>query len=206
MSADGDAAAGELHDQPHLGDRLHPVARDRDDLAGEVAAVVGDAKGGEGAADGGASRAASSSSSRSRMSAARVERGAVLGLQRAQALGEEGVLARARRSQQRAARRRVTLTSDERPVGRVGVRARRGPPPRAWRAAAWRSGAGCARASASSLGVSGPWRSMRRERRALASGDRPTPASWRSRRAVRVIAEAQAGRRVGGVEVVAIAN
>ena len=68
--ADGDAGAGELHDQPHLGDDLHPVAGDRDDLAGEVPAVVRDAKGGEGAVQGGA-HARSSSSSRSRIAAAR---------------------------------------------------------------------------------------------------------------------------------------
>ena len=42
--ADRRAAAGELHDEPHLGDRLHPVAGDRDDLAGEVPAVVRDAQ------------------------------------------------------------------------------------------------------------------------------------------------------------------
>ena len=44
---------GELHDQPHLGDGLHPVAGQRDHLAGEVAPVVGDAQGEEGAVQGG---------------------------------------------------------------------------------------------------------------------------------------------------------
>ena len=68
--ADGDARAGELHDQPHLGDDLHPVAGDRDDLAGEVPAVVRDREGGEGAPEARA-HARSSSSSRSRIAAAR---------------------------------------------------------------------------------------------------------------------------------------
>ena len=52
--ADGGAGAGELHDQPHLGHGLHPVARERDHLAGEVAPVVRDAEGEEGAVQGGA--------------------------------------------------------------------------------------------------------------------------------------------------------
>ena len=37
---DRDAGAGQLHHQPHLADDLHPVAGDRDHLAGEVPAVV----------------------------------------------------------------------------------------------------------------------------------------------------------------------
>ena len=40
--ADGDAGAGEAEDQPELGDDLHPVAGQRDDLPAEVEAVVGD--------------------------------------------------------------------------------------------------------------------------------------------------------------------
>ncbi len=47
---DRDAAAGQLEDQPDLGDHLHPVAGERDDLPGEVAPVVGDGEGVEGCA------------------------------------------------------------------------------------------------------------------------------------------------------------
>ena len=58
--------------------------------------------------------------------------------------------------------------------------------------------------AATSLGVSGPWRSM------LASaapwlGDSPTPASWRRRRDVRVIAR-RSWAATWVVEAVAIAN
>jgi hypothetical protein len=42
--ADRDPASGQLEDQPHLGDHLHPVAAQGDDLAGEVAPVVGNLK------------------------------------------------------------------------------------------------------------------------------------------------------------------
>jgi hypothetical protein len=39
--ADSDARAGQAEDQPDSGDHLHPVARERDQLADEVAAIVG---------------------------------------------------------------------------------------------------------------------------------------------------------------------
>ncbi len=47
VSPTDDAGAGQLHHQPHLADDLHPVAGDRDHLAGEVPAVVGNPERGE---------------------------------------------------------------------------------------------------------------------------------------------------------------
>ena len=88
--ADRRAAAGELHDQPHLGDDLHPVARDRDDLAGEVAPVVRDAQRGERAVERRRHSSMPSSSAAARSSVARSAGG-----ERVEPLGEEGVLARA---------------------------------------------------------------------------------------------------------------
>ena len=74
--ADGEGAAREGQHQPHLGDDLHPVAADRDQLAGEPAPVVRDLKRADRASEGGCStgtalRAHPPSSIRSRTSAAR---------------------------------------------------------------------------------------------------------------------------------------
>ncbi len=78
--ADRDAGAGQLHDEPHLGDDLHPVADQRDDLAGEVAPVVGDLERGQRAAEcERQERPSSCSSMRSSRTAARSQRRAVLG-------------------------------------------------------------------------------------------------------------------------------
>ncbi len=44
---DGDPGAGQRQDQPELGDDLHPVAGQRDDLPAEVEAVVADLERGE---------------------------------------------------------------------------------------------------------------------------------------------------------------
>ena len=69
--ADRDAAAGQAEDQPERGDRLHPVAGERDDLPGEVAPVVGDGERVEAAPYRGAQPLRRSSSIPSRISAAR---------------------------------------------------------------------------------------------------------------------------------------
>ena len=99
---DRDAAPGQREDQPHLGDDLHPVAAQRDELAREVAAVVGDGQGGEGAAQRGAHRR-SPSSSRSRISAARSSVATSSCVELAQAARQVGVLAGAQLAQQRPA-------------------------------------------------------------------------------------------------------
>ena len=181
--ADERAVAGQLQDQPHLGDGLHPVAAERDDLAGEVAPVVRDGERAEGAAQGGRHRRPSSSSRRSRMAAARSSVATSSGVEGGEAPGEELVLARALAAQQRA------------PAGAHGDRATSGGrsgPARGRRARAPRGGASTRVAvgrwtrscAASSLGVSGPWRSIAASAE-ICDGLRSAPASWRSRRAVR---------------------
>jgi hypothetical protein len=59
--------------------------------------------------------------------------------------------------------------------------------------------------AASSLGVSGPWRSITASA-APCDGDSDPPASWRSRRAVRVIASRSRVATSVSAEVVCIAN
>ena len=121
-----------------------------------------------------------SSSAAARSSVARSS-----GAERVEALGEEGVLARARRGEQRAPGRR---DGDERgaAVGRIGGA---GDEPRLLEPAddARDRRALHALARASSLGVSGPWRSIVASA-AVSEGERSVPASWRSRRADRAIA------------------
>ena len=85
---DREAAAGQRQDQPDLGDHLHPVAADRDQLPGEVAPVVRDLERCEGAAERGGHRGSRSSRS-SRISAARSSVVELLG-DRARAGGARG--------------------------------------------------------------------------------------------------------------------
>ncbi len=70
--ADGEAGARQSEDEPELGDDLHPVAGQGDDLPAEVEAVIADLEGCEGAVEGGA-QARPSSSTCSRISAARAK-------------------------------------------------------------------------------------------------------------------------------------
>ena len=67
--ADGERRARQREDQPHLGDDLHPVARDRDELSAEPPAVVRDLEGADCSLQRG--RHEGSSSMRSSTSAAR---------------------------------------------------------------------------------------------------------------------------------------
>ena len=109
--ADGDAAAGQLEDQPDLGDRLHPVAGERDDLPGEVAPVVRDGEGVEAAPHRGA---------QPRSSSQQVHE--VLGQALLEDLG-------ARRSRVSTSRRagRACAAPGRRSCGRAGGAAARGP-------------------------------------------------------------------------------
>ena len=100
--ADRHAAAGQLQDQPGLGDHLHPVAAQGDHLAGEVAAVVGHPQ--RGGTSGSARRSTLAVLEHALEHVRRaLERGQVVGVEIAHAAREISVLAAAQPAQQVAA-------------------------------------------------------------------------------------------------------
>ncbi len=202
--ADGDAAAGQGEDHPDLRHRLHPVAGERDQLAGEVAAVVGDPEAGEGAAEGFGHRrsplrargsaAGSCSSIRSSTSAARSSAARSSGGRSRNRCRQVGGLPRPAAFAAAPGPRWLTLRIEQRPSS--GSRTRSTRPARSrWPRIRVAVGRLIRSRSASSLGASGPWRSIV-ARAAVCEGPRSLPASWRSRRAVRDDREPQARRQL----------
>ena len=165
-------------DQKGLGHRLHPGARDRDDLAGEVQAVVADRQGRERLAAGGAHRAHSVVHQVFEHGGQGTHRRLLLGLEGGQGAGQEGVLEEAD-----ALERSPALGGQAHPAHPAVERRRADgppgrPPPSRRRAGSW-SGAAPARprparpgsGSRAATPSPGPRTGRARDRRGTAGGD-----------------------------------
>ena len=127
--------------------------------------------------------------------------------ERVEPVGEEGVLARAGGGEQLAAGGR---DRDQRGAAVAGIGGAGTSPPSSSRTTSRVTvGRWTRSASASSLGVSGPWRSIVASA-AVSEGERSVLASWRRRRAVRVSARrrrvASSGRPKWFASLISLAN
>ena len=158
--ADRHAGAGELHDEPHLGHDLHPVADQRDDLAGEEAPVVGDRERGEGSPRAASSAPSSCSSSCSSSTAARWR------------VARSSAGSARRRSARKTSLRERLCRSSVRPGGRIGSATERRS------ASAARSISSSASSRAMIFVALGRWMRSRAPRRTASAvrGARPSPA------------------------------